>query len=80
MGTVQYCVVETTASKLQNNYTILLQTYSIAYLFCDTPWACENWKMWGFKSLEIIEYNIIQLCSGITCGRVLNGELYAQRS
>ena len=24
-------------------------------------------------------YDIIQLCSGITRGRVLNGELYAQR-
>ena len=23
--------------------------------------------------------HIIQMCSGITCGRVLNGELYAQR-
>ena len=22
---------------------------------------------------------VIQMCSGITCGRVLNGELYAQR-
>ena len=24
-------------------------------------------------------YHIIQICSGITCGRVLSGELYAQR-
>ena len=24
-------------------------------------------------------WHIIQMCSGITCGRVLNGELYAQR-
>ena len=27
----------------------------------------------------IVLYYIIQLCSGITCGRMLNGELYARR-
>ena len=25
------------------------------------------------------QYDIIQMCSGITCDRVLNGELYTQR-
>ena len=27
----------------------------------------------------IMKFCVTQMCSGITCGRVLNGELYAQR-
>ena len=30
--------------------------------------------------LVIYFYHIIQICSGITCGRLLSGEVYAQRA
>ena len=29
--------------------------------------------------MYVFQLHIFQICSGITCGRVLNGELYAQR-
>ena len=32
----------------------------------------------GIKIYNYLQNNIIQLYSGITCGRVLNGEFYAQ--
>ena len=77
-----YVVMEMAKNTLEwwseNNVRNLCALSSDTYV-----WTLYSWSMWVINSemlyCGICHDNVSHICSGITCGRSLNGELYAQR-